>query len=283
MTAFVERQYTAQDGLQLYFRDYACPQSTRLPILCLPGLARNSKDFAAIAAHLSADRRVICPDLRGRGRSAYDPQWQHYTGPTYISDLMHLLTLADCHQVVIIGTSMGGLLAMALSVFIPSTIAAVVLNDVGPEVPDAATNRIFDAIGKPPTHADWPAAAAYLKQLWPHLTHSNEDAWLDLAKDTYREEDDGFIRSDWDPNIVRPLIEKTDDVPDLWLLYRALRNTPILALRAELSDVLTPDTFARMKQEIPALHQAVVPATGHCPTLNEPASREALDVFLADN
>ncbi len=283
MTGFVERHYTAQDGLRLYYRDYACPQSTRLPILCLPGLARNSKDFATLAEHLSSGRRVICPDLRGRGQSAYDPQWQHYTGTTYISDLMHLLTVTNCHRVVIIGTSMGGLMAMALSVFMPSSIAAVILNDVGPEVPDGATNRILDAIGKPPTHKDWPAAAAYLKELWPHLAHNHENAWLDLAKDTYKECDDGLIRSDWDPDIVRPLVEKTDDVPDLWLLYRALSKTPILALRAELSDVLTPDIFERMKQEIPALLQAIVPATGHCPTLNEPASRAAIDAFLADN
>ncbi|MHA1570999.1 MAG: alpha/beta fold hydrolase [Alphaproteobacteria bacterium] len=283
MTEFVERHYTAQDGLKLYFRDYPCPQSTRTPILCLPGLARNSKDFAILAQHLSGERRVICPDLRGRGRSAYDPQWQHYTGPTYISDLMHLLTVTNCHHVVIIGTSMGGLMAMAMSVFMPSSIAAVIFNDVGPEVPDTATNHILDAIGKPPTHNDWPAATAYLRKLWPHLANSDENTVLNLAKDTYRQCDDGLIRSDWDPNIVRPLVEKTDDVPDLWLLYRALRNTPLLALRAEHSDVLTPDIFSRMKQEIPALFQAVVPATGHCPTMNEPVSREAIDVFLADN
>lgn len=283
MTDFAERHYTAQDGLRLYFRDYGSPLSERTPILCLPGLARNSKDFATLATRLSTERRVICPDLRGRGRSSYDPQWQNYAGTTYVSDLMHLLTLTNCHRVVIIGTSMGGLMAMALSVFVPSTIAAVVLNDVGPEVPDVASNRILHAIGNPPTHADWPAVTSYIQNIWPNVSRDSDEAWLQLAKDTYVEGEDGRIRPDWDPNIVRPLTEKTDEVPDLWQLYRALSAIPVLALRAERSDVLTPEIFARMKQEIPGLHQALVPATGHCPTLNEPVSREALDVFLGNN
>ncbi len=283
MTDFAERHYAAQDGLQLYFRDYGSALSRRTPILCLPGLARNSKDFASIAARLSADRRIICPDLRGRGLSGYDPDWRHYVGPTYVGDLMQLLALTNCHRVVIIGTSMGGFLAMALSVFMPSAVAAVVLNDVGPEVPDSTSKRILEAIGNPPTHTDWSGVVSHLKKLWPHVSDDNDDAWLALAQDTFRELGDGRICADWDPNIVRPLVANTDDVPDLWRLYRSLINTPLLALRAELSDVLTPETFSRMKLEIPTLHQALIPATGHCPTLDEPASREALDAFLADN
>ncbi len=283
MTDFVARHYSAQDGLRLYFRDYGSPLSERTPILCLPGLARSSKDFATLATRLSAGRRVICPDLRGRGQSAYDPQWRNYIGPTYVSDLMHLLTITNCHRVVIIGTSMGGLIAMALAVFVPSAVAAVILNDVGPEVPDAASTRILDAIGNPPTHADWPTAIAYLQNIWPHISRDNNEAWLKLAEQTYRQGEDGQVHADWDPDIVRPLTQKTDNLPDLWQLYRALRTIPVLALRAERSDVLTPETFSRMKQEIPGLHQALVPATGHCPTLNEPVSREALDVFLGNN
>nr|WP_300500421.1 alpha/beta fold hydrolase [uncultured Rhodococcus sp.] len=137
-----ERWLTAQDGLKLYFRDYqppggvtgGGPAASATPVLCLPGVSRNSKDFAPLAQRLSQGRRVICPDYRGRGRSQYDPDWSHYHPPVYVDDIRHLLCALGVHRVHVIGTSLGGILAMVMAVAMPGTVAGAVLNDIGPEI-----------------------------------------------------------------------------------------------------------------------------------------------------
>ena len=112
---FRERWFSAQDGLRLYFRDYGSPSAPGTPMLCLGGLARNSKDFDRLARRLCQHRRVVCPDYRGRGRSSYDPQWQNYRPEVYLNDLAHLLAVCNLHRVLVCGTSMGGLLSMGLA------------------------------------------------------------------------------------------------------------------------------------------------------------------------
>src|SRR5713226_6270456 len=114
------RHLTAQDGLQLFYRDYGNPHGSRVPLLCLTGLTRNSQDFADLAERCAGTRRVICPDYRGRGRSAYDPDWRRYEPMTYLNDIGHVLLANDIHRVVVVGTSLGGLLAMGLAVMRPT-------------------------------------------------------------------------------------------------------------------------------------------------------------------
>ena len=108
MTGYAERTYSAQDGLRLHYRDYGDPLSPDLPVLCLTGLTRNARDYHGIAARLSETRRVVCPDYRGRGRSAYDPDWRNYHPRSYVGDILQLLVAADLHRVVVIGTSLAG-------------------------------------------------------------------------------------------------------------------------------------------------------------------------------
>src|ERR1700732_1955518 len=113
MAPFRERRFAAQDGLSLYYRDYGEPLSPRLPLVCLTGLTRHSADFADLAARHAGERRILCLDYRGRGRSAYDSNWRNYDPRIYVSDIAHLLAPNDVHRAGVVGTSLGGVLAMA--------------------------------------------------------------------------------------------------------------------------------------------------------------------------
>ena len=144
---FEERHVTAADGLRLYYRDYR-NASSRPPVICLPGLTRNSRDFAPLATRISETRRVICPDLRGRGKSEYDPQWRNYHPGQYAADLWQLLDTLQLDEVVVIGTSLGGWMAMLLNHQKPGRIAAAVMNDIGPEADPNGIARVVATAGR---------------------------------------------------------------------------------------------------------------------------------------
>jgi pimeloyl-ACP methyl ester carboxylesterase len=276
--AYRQRRMTAQDGLRLYFRDYGDPLSPRRPLLCLGGLARNSKDFRGFAERHAKERRVVCPDYRGRGRSDYDPDWRNYRPEIYANDLFHLMAAANLHGVVILGISMGGLLAMGLSVLAPAQIAAVILDDVGPEVGDTAIERIRAYVGRDHPQPDLPAAIAECKRLFPNLGPTDEAGWQRFAEATFREGGDGLLHVDWDISLAKSLAH---DPPDLWPYYRALGPRPVLAFRGALSDVLSAETFARMAEVKPDLISVTVPGVGHVPLLEHPQVEQAIDDFLA--
>jgi pimeloyl-ACP methyl ester carboxylesterase len=143
---YEERYVETADGLSLYFRDYR-NASPRLPVLCLPGLTRNSRDFEALAASISTTRRVISPDLRGRGKSQYDPEWRNYHPGQYAADLWQLLDSLQVEEVVVIGTSLGGWMAMLLNQQRPGRIAGAVMNDIGPEADPGGIARIVATAG----------------------------------------------------------------------------------------------------------------------------------------
>ena len=278
--SFRERWMMSQDGLKLYHRDYGDPLSPRTPLLCLSGLTRNSADFADLAARHAGERRVLCPDYRGRGRSAYDANWRNYQPPIYVNDIAHLLTATDVHRVIVLGTSLGGLLAMGLSVLKPTMIAAVILNDIGPDVVGGGIARILDYIGVDHAQPDWASAAAYLRQLLPTLSIKTEEGWLKMARATYRAGEDGLLHFDWDVNLARPFAHATSAIPDLWPYFRALRPVPTLAFRGALSDVLSAETFERMALAKPNLERVTVAGVGHAPNFNEPDAATAVDAFI---
>ena len=276
-----ERAYAAEDGLRLYYRDYGDPLSAATAVLCLPGLTRNSKDFHGLALWMSRQRRVICPDYRGRGRSQYDPRWRRYQPATYINDLRHLLAVANLHRVVVIGTSLGGILAASMAVAMPCALAGAVLNDIGPVVERAGISRIIEFIGDERPQPDWDAAARYLRDTLPFLPADDAEGWLEIAHGTYRECEDGLLRFDWDPALVKPLLETRGEVGEFWPLFGALGDRPKLALRGELSDVLSAHTFEQMADRMPGLVRITVPGVGHVPALKDTATREAIGALLA--
>jgi len=277
--AFQERIIRAQDGLKLYFRDYGDPNHPAPPILCLSGLARNSKDFAPFAARVSADgRRVLCLDYRGRGRSAYDPDPKNYQPATYLNDARHLLCALGLHKVVVMGASLGGILGMAFGAAMPTTIVGLMMNDVGPEVDTSGFDRVRDYLKTDRPHDSWESAIADLRTIFANHAFT-EDEWRAVAEGTFREGPDGRLHFDWDVRLYETL-EAADKIPDLWPYFRSVRHVPVLVLRGENSDILMPETLDKMADAHPDLRAVTVPKAGHTPTLKEPASVEAIDDFL---
>ncbi|MFQ5958128.1 MAG: alpha/beta fold hydrolase [Alphaproteobacteria bacterium] len=279
--AYRERRFTAQDGLSLYFRDYGDRLSPRTPVLCLGGLTRNSKDFDDLARRLAAKRRVVCPDYRGRGRSDYDADWRNYRPEVYVRDVLDLLTAAGLHRVVVVGTSLGGLLAMGLAVARPTALAGVVLNDIGPEVDGTGLANIVQYLRGHTPQPDWDSAVDYLKKNFRNLSISTDDEWITFARRLYKEGADGTLRHDFDPAIARPFGRRAGAQPNLWAFYGALRRVPTLAIRGGVSDILSADAFDRMAEVKPDLFRVTVPDVGHVPFLDEPECVEAIDDFLA--
>lgn len=279
--AYRERRFSTHDGVSLYFRDWGDPVSPRTAVLCLPGLARNCQDFDDLARRLAVERRVVCLDYRGRGRSDYDRDWTNYAPKVYLRDALDLLTAIDVHRVVVIGTSLGGFLAMAMAVARPTALAGVVLNDVGPEIHGASLGKLIEYVATYRPQPDWDSAAAFLKENFKRVGLTSYDDWMKIAKKTFREGADGVLRYDFDPNIAKNLAGAAEAVRSQWPLFRALAHIPTLAFRGADSDILGADTFARMAAEKPDLISVTVPNRGHAPLLDEPECTGALDDFLA--
>lgn len=277
-----ERHFTSQDGLRLYFRDYGDSLPEKTPLLCLGGLTRNSGDFHDLAVRLKKDRRILAPDYRGRGRSEYDSNWRNYHPRVYLSDIQHLLAATGVHRVIVLGTSLGGILAMAMGAAMPTAMAGTILNDVGPDIHPEGLERILIYICKDRPQPNWQAAAKHLEALMPKLSIKTAEGWERLARRTYREGADGALHFDWDIDIAKPMQIPQEPPQDLWRLYRSIRHVPALALRGELSDILTEETFAKMATEKPDLVQITVPGCGHVPLLDEPPALAAIERFLEE-
>jgi pimeloyl-ACP methyl ester carboxylesterase len=277
---YAEIDWQSHDGLRLYARVYEGPNTVAPTVLCLHGLTRNSRDFEDLAPHLERRYRVVVPDLRGRGFSARDPQLQNYQPVTYVQDILTLLDVVDAPRVAVIGTSLGGMLAMMLSFNHPARIAGIVLNDVGPEIDTVGIERIKQYAGLLPPARTWSEAVAQTQAVygdaWPGLAW---DRWTQLARRGYREDAAGRVELDADPNIGEAL--RAAPALDLWPLWNALRKVPTLAIRGARSDILSATTFARMKSENPDLQQLEVADRGHVPLLDEPECIVALDAFLS--
>lgn len=278
-----DRFYHSRDSIKLYYREYGDPASRRVPVLCLGGLTRNSQDFDLLARRLASERRVVCPDLRGRGESGRDPDWRNYRPEVYLDDLRQLLAVARLDEVIVIGTSLGGVLGMAFGVAMPTALRGVVLNDTGPEFDVAGIARIIDYVGEDEPQPDWESAARHMSDRFPHLSARNDHIWQRLVHNTYRLGPDGRLHVNWDLNLARGLKQLVRrELPDLWQLYRSLRAVPVLALRGAWSDVVTAAAFDRMAAEKPDLIRVTVRDVGHAPTLEEPEVETALNDFLAD-
>ena len=252
-------------------------------MLCLHGLTRNSRDFEDLAPHLAAHHRVIVPDIRGRGRSAYDPNPEKYQPMVYVEDILALLDALNAPRVAIIGTSMGGMLAMMLGVGHRNRVAGLVLNDMGPEVDSRGLERIKGYAGRLPAPKDWDDAVAQTKLMfgdaWPGL---GADRWATLTRRAYSEDAAGHPKIEADPKIGEVLRAAPAAAANLWPFWNALRGIPMLAIRGATSDILSAATLARMKAENPDLELLEVANRGHAPLLDEPECIAAIDTFLAD-
>jgi pimeloyl-ACP methyl ester carboxylesterase len=275
MTSFETHTWQSGDGLTLSARIYP-GDPARTPILCLPGLTRNARDFEDLAAALAPARRVICPDLRGRGLSDWASDPATYTPAHYCADLLLLLSGLEIDRFVAIGTSLGGLLTMMLAGVDAQRIAGAVLNDIGPEIDPAGLARIRGYVGVPARFTDWDEAARALGAAQAEAYRAfGHDDWLRMARRTMRVDEHGKIGFDYDMAIARPFDsdEGASPAPDLWPLFDALAGRPVLVVRGGTSDILSATTAAAMQSRLAGLDLVTVPDVGHAPTLDEPDVR----------
>ena len=272
--------YESNDGLKLHFRDLGSKNSPHA-IMCVPGLTRNSRDFEDLAPYLAENYRVICPDLRGRGLSDYDPNWKNYHPLTYTDDLWKLLNNLDISKVCIIGTSLGGLISMVMAFQDANRLSGVIMNDIGPEIDQQGLERIKKYAGLLPPVKNWDEAALQTKEVYgPWLKGLDESIWLKLAKRAYRTNADNQPVLDMDDNIGRAIKEVGEQKGNPWELFDGLKNTNILVLRGEISDILTDEILMKMKKRNPNIEYAVIPDRGHVPLLDEETSLTAINNFL---
>ena len=277
---YSERRYTGPDGsLSLYARDYG---GDGPPLLMMHGLTRNSGDFDGLAAHLAGNYRLIVPDQRGRGRSDYDPDPSRYRPDVYAADMFALLEELGVERPGVVGTSMGGLIALVMNAMRPGIFPAVVFNDIGPVLSPEGLARIGGYVGGGKPMADWDeaasACAAINRDAFPDFAEAD---WRDWARRTCRELPDGRVEYAYDPAIAAGFEDTAAPQPDLWPLWEALGDTAVLVVRGALSDLLSARTVETMGQRHRGpFAKVTVPGRGHAPLLDEPAALGAIRPFL---
>ena len=280
---FTDGYWQSRDDLRLHYRDYA-GGADRPPILCFPGLTRNARDYEGLAARLAPEWRVIAVDFRGRGESGYARDPMSYVPGTYLHDVEALLEALAIDRFVAFGTSLGGIVTMLLAALDRTRVAGALLNDVGPEIAESGLARIRGYVGRNSWHPTWLHAARALSEsntdVYPG--YALED-WLGMAKRLYRLNSAGRVVLDYDMKIAEPFrVAGTEAGPDMWRTLDALAGRPVLVVRGERSDILSAETARAMMLRLGGRAELVtVPGIGHAPTLDEPATADAIARLLA--
>ncbi|WP_025898740.1 alpha/beta fold hydrolase [Sneathiella glossodoripedis] len=281
--SYTEHFYKSNDDLNLYYRQYGAT-SDRLPVVCLSGLTRNSGDFEGFAAEFANDRQIFTLDYRGRGQSDWDSNYKNYDPQTYLADVLTFLSHAGIKNAIFIGTSLGGILSIALAGLAPQFVKALILNDIGPEVSEEGSSRIADYVGKDIRFNNLEDAALAQKEMYRSAYPDvEEEYWLETAGIGFVfDEKDRNYRANYDLTLGKALREQLDkkDPVDLWPFFESLNSKPVLAIRGELSDVLSEETFQKMQTVLPHMQTLTLPNRGHVPTLTEPACINTIKTFL---
>jgi len=278
--------WTAGDGLRLHYRDYAGGDAEgmgRPPILCIPGLTRNARDFEGVADRLKGGWRVICVELRGRGQSDYAKDPMTYLPPVYWQDVEALIAELALERFVLFGTSLGGLITMLLAMADSKRIAAALLNDIGPDLETKGLDHIRSYVGRSQSWPTWLHAARAICEMQRDRYPDWDTAqWLVYAKRLCKLTAGGRVVFDYDMRIAEPFKAPGGDSGfDLWTAFAALKGVPSLVVHGELSDLLSRATVERMLAENRAMEAVTVPRVGHAPTLDEPEAEAGIDRLLA--
>lgn len=296
ISAYKNGYWWSNDSLRLHFRDYPArdaavaataatsPRSKeRPPIICLPGLTRNARDFEDLAEQLSENWRVICIDLRGRGESAYAKDPLSYVPLTYVQDVEALLAQEEIDEFIAFGTSLGGIISMLLGSTRPGRIKGLLLNDIGPEINADGLARIRSYVGQGRSFPTWMHAARWLSEdfaeIYPGFSVHD---WLILCKRMMKVTGSGRIALDYDMRIAEPFAMPGGEAGvDLWPAFEGLADIPMLLVRGANSDILSSSGAAAMQQRKQGLSVVEIADTGHAPTLDEPEARAAINALLA--
>lgn len=288
-SAYRPFRFFSRDGVVLAGRDYAPARPTdRRPVVCLPGLTRNARDFEPAIARLtvggeaSPARRCITFDFRGRGASQWaDPST--YTPIQELDDTRLGLAALGVETITAFGTSRGGIVTMLSGLIAPGLVAAAVLNDIGAVIELGGLLRIKGYVGRTlPEGIDWTTLTTVLAQAnrgeFPALDAAG---WERYARRLFRD-DGGRPAMDYDPAIAHTLDAVTPDtpMPDLWAAFESLVEIPVLLVRGSLSDLLTAETVAAMAARAPRLETSIIPDQGHAPLFDDPVSLDGLVAFL---
>ncbi|VCU72276.1 haloalkane dehalogenase [Pigmentiphaga humi] len=255
-------------------------------LLCAHGLTRTGRDFDAMARRLSDRYRVVCPDVVGRGRSDWLANPAYYTIPQYVADMMPLLARLQAETLHWFGTSMGGLIGMALAGLQNSPIDRLVLNDVGPHLDPAALLRIGQYLGKAPTFGSFAEAQAYVSTVSASFGPHSEEQWRALTEHVVRQVEgpDGPWSMHYDPAIAQafatidPAAVLAAEAA-LWHVYGNIA-CPVLVARGEQSDLLSRETVEQMCARNPQARSVEIPGVGHAPTFMTAAQIEVAERFL---
>ncbi|MQB43660.1 alpha/beta hydrolase [Rhizobium sp. ICMP 5592] len=289
-SGFVARTISAPDGLKLHARDYGHDESPAFstpPVICLPGLTRNSRDFHQLALLLSRDpiapRRVLTLDARGRGLSAWDDDKSHYNLAVEAQDVFAMCAALDIPRAVFIGTSRGGLVLHLLAASHPNLLKAIVLNDIGPILEKEGLGDIRDYLNRDRKPADWSEAVDILRENHG-VTFSAlaEEDWRDMARAIYTVKDTKIV-TDYDPAIAAQMqaLDLEAPLPDLWPQFEAFRDIPLMVIRGENSKLLTTATVEEMARRHPGMTVKIALGQGHAPILHLGDIPAAIKDFLA--
>jgi pimeloyl-ACP methyl ester carboxylesterase len=285
MSAYQDGVWASEDGLNLHFRDYRSEGAGegRVPVVCLHGLTRNARDFEELAEHIAPSRRVLCPEMRGRGDSEYSKEPATYNPAQYVEDLLLLLEQEKIERFFAIGTSLGGLMTMAIAAVQPDRIAGAVINDIGPRIEASGLARIKDYVGQGRNYPTWVHAARALEEVQSDAYPGRDlNFWIGMAKRLMTVSGNGRIVYDYDMKIAEPFMAfEAETMPDLWPAAEALSGKPVLVVRGGRSDLFSPSTMREMVERIEGATGLTLPDVGHAPLLTEPECIEAIDRLLA--
>ena len=278
-------RFRSQDGITLAARIFDAPPSDRLPLLCLPGLSRNSRDFIALGRHFSGHpaepRRVVAVDYRGRGLSDPDPHWRNYRPDMEANDVLAAMAVLGIEEGIFIGTSRGGLIAMLLGALRPGLMAGVVLNDIGPVLEGTGLARIKRNLDALHPASGWNEAIAALRHgIGPQFPALSMEDWRATAEAYFAQTAKGLVPQ-FDRNLLRAIadLDFSDRIPVLWPQFMSLARVPLLAIRGEFSDVLSADTLAEMAERHPDFEEMTVRGQGHAPLLRDMPSLNRILAF----
>ena len=247
-------------------------------VVCVHGVGRNGRDFDVLGEALASTHRVLAPDMPGRGRSEWLAQAEDYVATTYLTTLTALIAASGADTVSWVGTSMGGLLGMALAAQPNTPIARLVLNDIGPVVEAPALARIGEYLGADRAFATYAEIEAYVRTISAPFGPLTDAQWAHLTRTNVRQDADGRWRVGYDPKIAVPF-KATPPPRDLWALWDRVA-CPVLALRGQRSDVLSRETAGAMAERGPRARVVEIDGVGHAPALLDCAQVDSVAAFL---